>query len=557
MVEELTIALAQINPTVGDLAGNTEKLRDARRRAAEAGADLVITPELALIGYPPDDLVMKPAFAEAAQACLMRLAEETSDGGPALIVGAPWRDADGLYSAAIVLDGGRIAHILRKHELPNYGVFDEKRANMATMLTGPVEIRGVRMGLMICEDMWLPAAANALAEGGAELLIVVSASPFETDKLGERDKLAAARVEAAGCPIVFVNQVGGQDEVIFDGSSFVMDAKGGKPVELPGFRDHFALSHWRRGADGWRCAQGERIAACDHDEAIYQACMLGLRDYIGKNGFPGVIIGLSGGIDSAMTATICADALGAERVRTVMMPSRYTSVESLEDAQACADMLGVRLDSVPITPGVAAFDEMMTPLFAGHAADVTEENIQSRLRGMILMALSNKFGELVIATGNKSELSVGYATLYGDMCGGYSVLKDVYKTTVVRLARWRNANRPAGALGPDGPVIPKRIITKPPTAELREDQKDEDSLPPYDSLDDILACLVEANMSIEEVAARGHERETVARVENLLYTSEYKRRQAPPGVKITRKSFGRDRRYPITNRFRTAARPCP
>lgn len=557
MTDRLTIALAQLNPTVGDLAGNADKIRAARGESAAAGADLVATPELSMTGYPTEDLVLKPAFAEAARACLDRLAEETADGGPALIVGAPWREGGALYNAALLLDEGRITHIVRKHELPNYGVFDEKRIFAAAELTGPVTFRGIEIGLMICEDMWLPTASRVLAEGGAELLLAISASPFETDKLGEREQLARERAAASGLPLVFVNQVGGQDEVIFDGSSFAMTPEGEMPVQLPGFYEHLALSHWRRGPKGWQCAPGERVAPFAHLESLYQAAMLGLRDYIGKNGFPGVVIGLSGGIDSALTAAICVDALGPDKVRTVMMPSRYTSRESIEDAESCARALGVRLDTVSIAPGVVAMDEMMAPLFAGREPDVTEENIQSRLRGMILMALSNKFGDLVIATGNKSELSVGYATLYGDMCGGYSVLKDLYKTTVFKLARWRNETRPAHALGLEGPVIPERIITKPPTAELREDQRDEDSLPPYEMLDDILVCLVERNMSLDEVAARGHDPEVVARVENLLYAAEYKRRQAPPGAKITRKSFSRDRRYPITNRFRTASRPCP
>jgi len=557
MTDRLTIALAQLNPTVGDLAGNAGKIRAARAESAAAGADLVVTPELSLTGYPPEDLVLKPAFAEAARACLDQLAEETADGGPALIVGAPWREGEALHNAALVLDRGRIAHVVRKHELPNYGVFDEKRIFASAALTGPVELRGVRIGLMICEDMWLPTASRVLAEGGAEILLAISASPFETDKLGEREGLARERVAASGLPLVFVNQTGGQDEVIFDGTSFAMAADGSVPVQLPGFYEHLALSRWRGGPNGWDCEPGERIAPFAHSECLYQAAMLGLRDYIGKNGFPGVVIGLSGGIDSALTAAVCVDALGPDKVRTVMMPSRYTSRESLEDAEACATALGVRLDTVSIVSGVAAMDEIMAPVFAGRAPDVSEENIQSRLRGMILMAISNKFGDLVIATGNKSELSVGYATLYGDMCGGYSVLKDLYKTTVFKLARWRNETRPAHALGPEGLVIPERIITKPPTAELRADQRDEDSLPPYETLDDILVCLVERNMTLEEVAARGHDRDTVARIENLLYAAEYKRRQAPPGAKITRKSFSRDRRYPITNRFRTASRPCP
>ena len=557
MVETLSITIAQLNPTVGDLEGNLRLIRDARAGAAADGADILLTPELSVAGYAPEDMVLKPAFQTSLRDCVETLARETADGGPAMVVGAPWLEDGRLYNAALVLDGGEIAGIVRKHDLPNYGVFDEKRVFASAPLAGPVELRGVRLGLMICEDMWYPAATDRLAAGGADILAVMNASPFETDKTPERLSLARARVRAADAPIIVINQVGGQDEVIFDGTSFVLNRDGREQAQFPGFRAHIATTRWRRAGGGWACDAGEIVAPYDDHEAIYQACMLGLSDYLRKNRFPGVIIGLSGGVDSALTAAMAVDALGPDKVRTVMMPSRFTSRDSLEDAAETARLLGVRLDSVPIAPGVAAFEEMLAPLFAGRDPDVTEENIQARLRGVILMALSNKFGDMLLTTGNKSEMSVGYATLYGDMAGGYSVLKDIYKTTAYALCRWRNANLPNLAHGPAGRVIPERVITKPATAELAEDQTDQDSLPPYDELDDILHCLIEGNMGQPEIVARGHDAATVARVEHMLYIAEYKRRQAPPGVKITRRSFGRDRRYPITNGFRTARRSCP
>ncbi|GER06517.1 NAD+ synthase [Iodidimonas muriae] len=554
------IALAQLNPVVGDIDGNVEKIRTARAKAAALGADLVITPELSLVGYPTEDLVLKSFFQRCAMQCAEMLAKETADGGPALIVGSPWLFDDGLYNTALVMDGGAITHKVRKRDLPNYGIFDEKRIFAAASKTEPVMVRGHRLGVMICEDMWFPHTARDLAQAGAEILLVPTASPFETDKSDERLMESRKRVAETGLPLMFVNQLGGQDEVIFDGTSFCLDAQGEVMVRLAGFSTDMEIVDCVPKQIGDRTAlrpqEGRKAPLFDDLEAIWQATVLGLRDYVGKNGFPGVLIGLSGGIDSALTAAIAVDALGKDRVRTVMMPSRYTSPESLEDAQGCADLLGIRLDSVAIEPGVAAFDQMLGPVFEGYAPDITEENIQSRLRGVILMAMSNKFGDLVLTTGNKSEVSVGYSTLYGDMCGGYSVLKDVYKSTVFALSHWRNHRTPLHALGPEGPVMPARVITKPPTAELRADQKDEDSLPPYDVLDDILACLVERSMPASEIVARGHDAKTVARVEHLLYVAEYKRRQAAPGVKITRKSFGRDRRFPITNGFRTTRRPC-
>ncbi|GAB4577265.1 MAG: NAD+ synthase [Rhodothalassiaceae bacterium] len=552
MSASIHIAIAQLNPTVGDLAGNVALIRDAHGRAAAAGADLLVTPEQSLVGYPTEDLVLKPAFIAAAEACVSRLAALTSNGAPAMIVGTPWRVDGRLYNAALLLENGVVAAMALKCELPNYGVFDEKRIFAAAEDVAPVPFRGLRLGLMICEDMWYPATARRLADAGADLLIVPTASPFETDKVAQRLIEARARVRETGLPLLFVNQVGGQDEVIFDGTSFALDTRGRQVAQSIGFAPDFDCLSFAGGA----FSPGRIVPPYDDLEAIWRAMALGLADYIGKNGFPGVLIGLSGGIDSALSTALAVDALGADAVHCVMMPSPYTSRESLEDAAECAARLGVRLDRIAITPGMEAFTQMLAPSFEGRAPDVTEENIQSRLRGMLLMALSNKFGKLVLTTGNKSEVSVGYATLYGDMCGGYSVLKDIYKTTVFKLARWRNVCLPEGMKGPGGVVIPERIILRPPTAELRPGQKDEDSLPPYEVLDEILQCLVERNMAHEDIVALGHEAATVARVESLLLGAEYKRRQAAPGVKITRKSFGRDRRMPITNRFRSASPPC-
>lgn len=553
MTADLRIAFAQLNPMVGDISGNIDRIRVAYDRAKGEGVDILVTPELSVVGYPTEDLVLKPAFIESARACVNSLVAMTAAGGPGLIIGAPWKVEGRLHNAVLLLDGGAIAGMALKRELPNYGVFDEKRIFTAAATTAPLAFRGHRLGVMICEDMWFPETARLLKEQGAELLIVPTASPFETDKVGQRLEEARKRVRETGLSLLFVNQVGGQDEVIFDGTSFALDQNGKIAAQSIGFEEDFALMDFASGS-----LQPARIdEAYDDLEAIWQAMMLGLRDYIGKNRFPGVLIGLSGGIDSALTAALAVDALGADAVHCLMMPSRFTSPESLEDAEACAGMLGVRLDDIGIAPGMDAFGVMLAPLFEGRTPDTTEENIQSRLRGMLLMALSNKFGKLVLTTGNKSEVSVGYATLYGDMCGGYSVLKDIYKTTVFKLARWRNETLPHGARGPSGRVMPERIITRPPTAELREGQKDEDSLPPYEELDDILQCLVEHAMGMDEIVARGHDAETVTRVEHLLLSAEYKRRQAAPGVKITRKSFGRDRRYPITNGFRTYKKPCP
>ncbi|MBM3517775.1 MAG: NAD+ synthase [Alphaproteobacteria bacterium] len=551
MADRLTIALAQLNPTVGDLKGNAGKLRSARGTAAAGGADLVVASELYLVGYPPEDLVLKPALQEQAEGMVRALAAETADGGPALLLGTPWRAEGKLHNAAVLLDAGAVAAVRLKHDLPNYSVFDEKRVFAPGPMPGPMNFRGVRLGVMVCEDLWTPEVTECLEETGAELLVVVNGSPFEVGKREVRLNIAVERIVECGLPLLYVNQVGGQDELVFDGDSFVLNADRSLALELPSWREGLVLSHWDRAGDGrWRCRPGERALPPDEIEATYRAMLLGLRDYVGKNRFPGVILGLSGGIDSALTAAVAVDALGPCKVHAILLPSRYTSEESRVDALACAGLLGIRADIVPIEPPVAAFAEVLVPLFAGRAPDVTEENLQARIRGVLLMALSNKLGHMVLTTGNKSEMSVGYATLYGDMCGGYSVVKDIYKTTVYRLANWRNQAVPVGALGPDGRVIPEAIITKKPTAELRANQFDQDTLPPYEVLDDILRCLVEAEMPVAEVAARGHERATVERVARMLYAAEYKRRQAPPGVKITSKAFGRDRRYPITNAFR-------
>jgi NAD+ synthase len=553
MTESLKIAIAQANPLVGDIAGNSQKVREHRRDAAELGADIVVFPELMITGYPPEDLVLKPVFQEDSEAAVRDLAALTADDGPAILLTSPWRDEGKLYNAVMLLDHGEVASFRFKHDLPNYGVFDEKRVFAAGPLPGPINFRGHKLGVMICEDMWTEDVAECLAETGAELLVVPNGSPFEDGKQDTRLNLAVARVKETGLPLVYANMVGGQDELVFDGGSFVLNADCSMPIQLPTFEEGVTLTRWHRENEGaWSCDTGVRVAPDEGLSAVYKAMTLGLRDYVNKNRFPGVVLGLSGGIDSALSAAVAVDALGADRVWCVMLPSRYTSDESLDDAAECAKLLGAKLDTVTIKPAVDAFDQMLGDLFAETQPDATEENIQSRARGLALMALSNKFGHMLLTTGNKSEMSVGYATIYGDMCGGYSVLKDVYKTAVFALSRWRNENKPAGALGPDGTVIPVNIIEKPPSAELRPDQKDEDSLPPYDDLDDILNCLVEEEMSFADVVARGHEAATVRRIENLLYIAEYKRRQAPPGVKITARNFGRDRRYPISNAYRNA-----
>ncbi|MGE0253153.1 MAG: NAD+ synthase [Alphaproteobacteria bacterium] len=553
MPDTLTIALAQLDPVVGDIDGNVARILAARAEAAAGGADVLVTTELAVAGYPPEDLVMKPAFLAAVRRGVDKLAAATADGGPAIIAGAPWLEDGRRTNAAVLLDGGRIVTRRDKWDLPNYGVFDEKRVFDAGDLPGPMNVRGVRLGVGVCEDMWTPDVAEALAETGAEILVFLNGSPYDRAKPDVRLNLAVARITETGLPLAYVNQVGGQDELVFDGGSFVLNADHAMAASAPMFREALLLTRWLRTEAGWRCAAGPVAAPATGLGAIYQAMMLGLRSYVNKNGFPGVVLGLSGGIDSAITAVVAADALGPDRVHCVMMPSPFTSQDSLEDAAAVATALGVRLDTVPIEPAMEAFDVMLARAFNAPSAGLTKENLQSRIRGVTLMAISNTTGAMLVTTGNKSEMSVGYATIYGDMAGGYSVLKDIYKTDVFALCRWRNENMPEGGLGPAGRVMPERVITKPPSAELRPDQKDEDSLPPYAELDRILHGLVEEDLGAEELVARGHEAATVRRIWRLLELAEYKRRQAPPGVKLTSRAFGRDRRYPITNAFKGTA----
>jgi NAD+ synthase len=559
---EFAITLAQLNPTVGDVAGNAARARAARAQARADGADLVVFPELFIAGYQPEDLVKKPAFQSACRVAIEGLARETADGGPAVLIGTPWVEDGKLYNACALLDDGRVAALRFKANLPNYGVFDEKRLFARGPAAGPVTVRGVRVGVPICEDIWLEESEDyenvveCLAETGAEIIVVPNGSPYARDKNDIRLSIAVARVTESGLPLIYLNQVGGQDEVVFDGASFALNADLSVAAQLPAFEESIATLRWSKTETGWRC-QGPVAPLLVGDKADYTACVLGLRDYVGKNGFPGVLLGVSGGIDSALCAAIAVDALGTDRVRGVMLPFRFTAQVSLDDAAKLASALGIRYEVLPIAPAVNGFEEILSGTFAGLARDITEENLQARARGTLLMAISNKSGAMVVTTGNKSEMSVGYATLYGDMNGGFNPIKDIYKTEVFRLSSLRNSWKPHGALGPSGEVIPENIIIRPPTAELRENQTDQDSLPPYDILDAILERLVEREEPLASIVAAGFDREMVARIERLLNIAEYKRRQAAPGVKVTSRNFGRDRRYPITNRFRDSGKPLP
>ncbi|MFO1254800.1 MAG: NAD+ synthase [Sphingomonadaceae bacterium] len=553
MVDTLSITLAQLNQSVGDIPGNARAMLAARERARGQGADLVVFPEMQLVGYPAEDLVLKPAFVARAAEELEAMARVTADGGPAMLVGSIFVQDGALHNGIALLDGGRVAAIRLKHELPNYGTFDEVRLFQPGPLPEPIGFRGVMIGLPICEDVWHPDVCRHLADFGAELFICVNGSPYEIDKDTLRiEGVAKRRAADTGLPLAYLNRVGGQDELVFDGASFVVNGDGSLAVQLTDWEEQEVTTRWTRTAQGWRCEPGAIERLADHPEDIYCAMVLALRDYVDRNRFPGVVLGLSGGIDSAICAAIAADALGPERVWSVMLPSRFTSQLSLDLATECAQMIGCRYDTIPIAPAVDAFDVMLEGTFADREVDITEENVQSRIRGVTLMALSNKFGPMLLTTGNKSEMSVGYATIYGDMAGGYNPLKDAYKTTVFAISQWRNRHRPKIGLGPDGPVMPDAIITRPPSAELRPDQKDEDSLPPYPVLDRILQGLVEHEKSVDQLVGEGLDRETVVRIERLLYVAEYKRRQAPPGVKLGTRNFGRDRRYPITNAFRSA-----
>ena len=546
MSNHFTITLAQLNPTVGDISGNIQKIKNVYAKH-KTQADLIAYTEMVVTGYPTEDLVLKPFFIDRVMAGVEQLAKEISGDGAGLLISTPWRDSGRIYNAALLLHDGKIVAKRFKHHLPNYGVFDEMRIFTSGDLPLPVEFRGARLGVMTCEDMWYPDVTAHLKKHAAEILIVPNGSPFEVDKTHVRLQNAQSRVSESGLPLLYINQVGGQDELVFDGASFVLDNKGKVLTQLPSHQEYVTTTIWEKGT--WACKSCETShTPYTGSEAIYQTLALGLRDYVNKNGFPGVLLGMSGGIDSALTAAIAVDALGADRVRCFMMPSPYTSKESVDDAKECSNLLGIKHGSVSIKPAMEAFDAMLKEA-ANQNIGITAENIQARSRGMLLMALSNATGYMVLSTGNKSEMSVGYATLYGDMCGGYNALKDVYKMTVFELCKWRNQYHPSGAFGPAGRVIPERIITKPPSAELRPGQKDEDSLPPYPVLDDVLYCLIEKEMSLEEIVARGHTADTVNRVWKMLDRAEYKRRQACPGVKISHKAFGRDRRYPIVNKF--------
>ena len=548
--QRLTIAFAQMSQSVGDLEENAAAMLAMRERAK--GADLLLCPELQLTGYPPEDLVLKPEFVRRTMEAALALVDATASPGPAMLIGTIVHEDGANYNALLLADGGRVIGRTLKRELPNYGTFDEKRIFAPGPMPEPVEFKGVKLGLPICEDIWQESVCAHLAEAGAEMLLVPNGSPYELDKDNQRQRMVRSRVTITGLPMVYLNRVGGQDELVFDGSSFIMHPDGELVAQMCDWEEQLLLTEWTREADGWRCQTRAEHRLDPFPEDVYRAMVVALRDYVTRNGFPGVILGLSGGIDSALSAAVAVDALGPDKVWSVMLPSKFTSPESLEDGAECARLLGCRHDVISIEAGVEALGGMLAPTFTGNQPGPAEENIQARLRMVTLMAISNRFGHMLLTTGNKSEMSVGYATLYGDMAGGYSVLKDAYKMSVFALSRWRNRVKPDGVLGPDGPVMPARVISKPPSAELRPNQKDEDSLPPYALLDRILEGLVDKELSVKEVAAAtGADIALVADIETKLLRAEYKRRQAPPGVKIGSRNFGRDRRYPITNAFRS------
>lgn len=550
MTDRLRIALAQLNPKVGDLAGNLALARGALADAVAAKADVLMFSELFLTGYFPDDLLFKPKFVDDAMQAAHDLVAATTGTGVVLILPTIWQDKSRLFNAAIVAENGVVTATRYKRELPNTDVFYEKRYFTAGPLPDPVVIKGVPVGIPICEDIWHTSVCEHLAMRGAEIMLCPNGSPYWTDKQHVRKDLVRARVAEDDVPMLYLNQVGGQDELVFDGASFGMEPGNKLVFQGKSFATDFIVSDWVRGDDGWTCAQGEVIELTTTDEAPWLACVLGLRDYVHKNGFKQVVLGLSGGIDSAVVAAMAVDAFGAQNVHCIMLPYRYTSEASLKDAKDCAERLGVRYDIVSIGDPVDHALTQLAPVFEGRPADLAEENIQSRMRGVVLMAVSNKLGSMLLTTGNKSEMGVGYATIYGDMNGGYNPLKDMFKMEVYRLAAWRNGHVPGDCLGPSGEVIPQAIIDKAPSAELRPNQTDQDSLPPYPVLDAILTALVEDELSIAQLVERGYDQALVERIERLLNIAEYKRRQSAPGPKLTPKAFGLGRRYPITNGYK-------
>jgi len=549
MTDQFRITIAQLNPTVGDLQGNAAKAKQAWLQGAKQGSDFVTLPEMFITGYNTQDLVMKPAFQNDAMDAVRALAKECADG-PALGIGGPWVEDGALFNAYFILHGGDIQAIVKKHHLPNETVFDEVRIFEPGQVSGPYVINGVRIGSPICEDAWHSDVVETLEETGAEFLFIPNGSPYYRGKLDVRVNLMVSRVVESGLPLIYLNLTGGQDDQIFDGCSFALNPGGELAAMLPMFEESITKLTLNRTDQGWRIADSVKSKVPDQLEADYHAMTIALRDYCAKSGFSKVLLGLSGGVDSALVATIAADALGAENVRCIMLPSEYTSEESLTDAKDMAENLGCRYDYLPIAEGRAAITNTLAPLFEGTNPDLTEENIQSRLRGLLLMAVSNKFGEMLLTTGNKSEVAVGYATIYGDMAGGYNPIKDLYKTSVFDICRWRNEQHRDWMRGPAGAVIPANIIEKPPSAELRPDQKDSDSLPDYYVLDGILTILVDQDGSIDDCVAAGFPKEDALRVQHLLYISEYKRFQSAPGARLSPKAFWLDRRYPIVNRWR-------
>ena len=549
MKNKLKIALAQLNPIVGDVKGNIKKLIKVRS-TLNKDVDIIVAPELYVTGYPIDDLVLRDDFLELVKNEIEQLAELTKDNNAAIIIGAPRKEKECIKNSVFILDQGKIITYRDKYNLPNSGVFDEQRIFSPGALSGPVKVRDVLIGLPICEDIWTETVIECLCETGAEIILSINASPYSTKKIDQRMSVAVSRVLESKLPLIYLNRVGGQDELVFDGSSFSLSHKGELTSQSYDFKEHTSVITLKKEDGNWIC-EGKINSVSSHLESLYKALVISVRDYVKNNGFPGVILGMSGGIDSALVAAIATDALGPKLVKAIMMPSPYTSSESLEDAELASSMLGIDYSYLNIKDGMEEVDNILQG-FKGPYKDpgITEENIQSRLRGLVLMAISNKFGSMVLATGNKSEYAVGYATLYGDMCGGFAVIKDVWKSDVFKLCEWRNLNNPDGLLGPNGTVIPKRIISKPPSAELRDDQKDTDSLPEYDILDAILKKLVEDNFSLNQIINQGFNIDDVKKISMLLSRSEYKRFQSAPGPKVTEKAFGRDRRYPLTSGFR-------